>query len=299
MSWSPVVSRLGSVRIALQLQYLGAHFHGWQRQARHRSVQQVVEEAVASRAGHRAVIHGAGRTDTGVHAAGQVCHFDTQSPIPADQWRLVLNNCLPEDVAILASAPVEPDWHARFTAIWRRYRYLILNQQQPDVFWRPFSWHHRDPLDVKTMDYALQSIVGAHDLEAFRRAGSSRPHSWVTVQRVSCRRWGNLIGVEVQASGFLYRMMRLLVGALAYVGRHELTPLGFEHLWQSKDWTSLRSRYCAPPQGLCLVGVGYPQDPFAQVRSPDPELQPHPFTALGDRIPDPLPMVVPAIRTLD
>lgn len=281
-----------SERIALRVQYLGAQFHGWQRQARHRSVQQVLEEAVASRAGHFAVIHGAGRTDTGVHAAGQVCHFDTRSPIPCDQWRLVLNNCLPEDVAILVSTQVSPEWHARFSASWRRYRYLILNQQLPDVFWRPFSWHHRDPLDVKMMDYALQSIVGAHDLEAFRRAGSPRPHSWVTVQQVSCQQAGNLISVEVQASGFLYRMMRLLVGALAYVGRQELSPQGFEQLWQTKDWTSLRSRYCAPPQGLCLIGVGYPQDPFADVQQPDLKLHPNP-----DLTPTPLPIAAPCWLT--
>lgn len=266
-----------TVRIALELQYLGTHFYGWQRQSRHRSVQQALEEAIASRAHHPVVVHGAGRTDTGVHAAGQVGHFDTQSSIPPEHWRHVLNNCLPEDIAIRASTAVPPGWHARFSACWRQYRYLILNQQQPDVFWRLFSWHHRAPLDVKIMDYALQSIVGSHDLEAFRRSGSSRPHSWVTVEKVICQRVGNLISVDVRASGFLYRMMRLLVGSLAYVGRQELSPAGFEQLWQTKDWTSLRSRYSAPPQGLCLVGVGYPEDPFFETERLDRLTQPNPY----------------------
>ncbi|MDX2272320.1 MAG: tRNA pseudouridine(38-40) synthase TruA [Cyanobacteriota bacterium] len=249
-------------RIALKLQYLGTHFWGWQRQPRHRSVQAVLEEAIASRAHHPVVVHGAGRTDTGVHAGGQVAHFDTFSPIAADHWPEVLNNCLPADVAVLAASEVAQDWHARFSACWRRYRYLLFNQELPDVFWRPFSWHHRLPLNVSLMTAALQSLLGDHNLEAFRRAGSRRPHSWVRVDEVLCRQQEPLIWIEVQASGFLYRMMRLLMGALTVVGRGELTPEEFVQLWQQNDWSGARCRYSAPPQGLCLTGVGYPDDPF-------------------------------------
>ncbi len=252
-----------SKRIALKVQYLGTHFYGWQRQPRHRSVQGVLEGAILSRVDHSVVIHGAGRTDTGVHASGQVAHFDTVSPIPTLQWPVVLNNCLPTDVVVLAAADVDAEWHSRFTASSRRYRYLIFNQECPDVFWRPLSWHFRLPLDAQVMKSALESMIGAHSLEAFRLAGSSRPHSVVTVQAVSCIRHGPLITIEVQATGFLYRMMRLLVGALTFVGKHQLTAEGFKQLWQHNDWSALPARYSAPPQGLCLIHVGYPTDPFA------------------------------------
>jgi tRNA pseudouridine38-40 synthase len=165
-------------------------------------------------------------------------------------------------VAVLAAAGVPHDWHARFSALWRRYRYLILNQADPDVFWQNFCWHYPHPLDAGSMASALESILGNNNLEAFRRAGSKRPHSWVTVQEVACRRQGNLIAIDVQASGFLYRMMRLLVGALSFVGRGTLSPGEFGRVWQANDWSQVPSRYSAPPQGLCLTAIGYPTDPF-------------------------------------
>ncbi len=258
-----------SRRIALRIQYLGSRFCGWQRQAARRTVQGVLEEAIALRAGHPVALYGAGRTDTGVHAAGQVAHFDTTSGIPPTEWARVLNDCLPEDVVVLASAQVPDFWHARFSARWRRYRYLILNRELPDVFWRLFSWQVRWPLRVEPMADALHSLLGEHSLEAFRRRGSDRPHSRVHVQEVLCQRLGDLVSIEVQASGFLYRMMRLLVGSLEVVGRGELSPQQFVHLWQHNDWSQMRTRYSAPPQGLCLLDVGYAADPFGR-RFPHP-----------------------------
>lgn len=267
-------------RIALRVQYLGSTFHGWQRQAAHRSVQGVLEEAIASRAGHKVTVHGAGRTDAGVHAAGQVAHFDTTSTIR--DWSLVLNACLPEDVAVLAAAEVPNSWHARFSATRRRYRYLILNRERPDVFWRLFSWHVRWPLQVERMAEALNSLLGEHSLEAFRCTGSKRAHSTVQVQEVLCQRLGEMVSIEVQASGFLYRMMRLLVGSLQVVGRGELSPEGFVRLWQHNDWSQMRTRYSAPPQGLCLTDVGYAADPFGQLFAHSP-----PFWALPLAAPPP------------
>ncbi|MCF2972306.1 tRNA pseudouridine(38-40) synthase TruA [Synechococcus sp. Nb3U1] len=257
-------------RIALRVQYLGSAFHGWQRQAAHRSVQGVLEEAIASRAGHKVILHGAGRTDAGVHAAGQMAHFDTTSTIRPSDWSRVLNACLPEDVAVLASAEVPDSWHARFSATRRRYRYLILNRERPDVFWRLFSWHVRWPLQVERMSEALNSLLGEHSLEAFRCTGSKRAHSTVQVQEVLCQRLGEMVSIEVQASGFLYRMMRLLVGSLQVVGRGELSPEGFVRLWQQNDWSQMRTRYSAPPQGLCLTDVGYAADPFGQLFAHSP-----------------------------
>lgn len=271
-------------RIALRVQYLGSAFHGWQRQAGYRTVQGVLEEAIASRAGHKVTVYGAGRTDTGVHAAGQMAHFDTTSAIRPEDWSRVLNDCLPKDVVVLASTEVPSSWHARFSAIRRRYRYLILNRERPDVFWRLFSWHVRWPLHVERMAEALNSLLGEHSLEAFRCTGSDRANSIVQVQEVLCQRLGEMISIEVQASGFLYRMMRLLVGTLEVVGRGELSPEGFVRLWQHNDWSQMRTRYSAPPQGLCLVDVGYAMDPFGQLFAHSP-----PFWALPLAAPSPPP----------
>ncbi|MEN9202824.1 MAG: tRNA pseudouridine(38-40) synthase TruA [Thermostichus sp. DG_1_6_bins_120] len=273
-------------RIALRVQYLGSSFHGWQRQVAHRTVQGVLEEAIASRAGHEVTVHGAGRTDAGVHAAGQVAHFDTTSTIRPGDWSRILNACLPDDVVVLASVQVSDTWHARFSAIWRRYRYLILNREQPDVFWRLFSWHVRWPLQVERMSEALNSLLGEHSLEAFRCTGSQRAHSLVQVQEVLCQRLGEMISIEVQASGFLYRMMRLLVGSLQVVGRGELSPQEFVRLWQHNDWRLMRTRYSAPPQGLCLTDVGYVTDPFGQLFAHSP-----PFWALTASTPPFAPLI--------
>ncbi|MEM9154873.1 MAG: tRNA pseudouridine(38-40) synthase TruA [Cyanobacteria bacterium P01_F01_bin.33] len=247
-------------RIALKVQYLGTQFWGWQRQPRHRSVQGVLEDILASRVRHAVTIHGAGRTDTGVHACGQVAHFETDSPIPDDRWQDVLNRALPEDVAIATATRVESSWHARFSALWRRYRYAIWNEPQPNVFWRLFSWHQRCLLDEEAMASALKSLMGQHDLDVFRCSGSKRADSVVRIQKVRCWRVGPLVWIDVQASGFLYRMMRLLVGALAEVGLHRISTAQFEAMWRQK-----RSpiRYTAPACGLCLTGVGYERDPFA------------------------------------
>ena len=246
-------------RIALQVQYLGTDFFGWQRQPRHRSVQGDLEEAIARCSGQFSPISGAGRTDTGVHASAQVAHFDTHSPIPVERWAFALNNVLPTDIVIRQACAVTQDWHARFSATWRSYRYAIWNTHTPDVFWRLFSWHHRPSLAVGPMSEALQTLLGDNDLEVFRLSGSKRAHSRVQIQSVRCWRTGPLVWIDVKASGFLYRMMRLLVGALASVGMGTLSTAEFERMWRDRERPI---RFSVPPQGLCLTGVGYPSDPF-------------------------------------
>ncbi|PZD75218.1 tRNA pseudouridine synthase A [Acaryochloris thomasi RCC1774] len=257
-----------SKRIALVIQYLGTNFHGWQRQPNHRSVQAEIEQALKAITGCRIKLYGAGRTDSGVHAAAQVAHFETESPIPAHRWSNVLNKYLPVDIAIRGSAEVPKTWHARFSAQWRRYRYSLYTDPRPNLFLRPFTWHYYyKPLDVERMQAALAPMVGHHHLAAFHRAGSSRPHSWVDVQAAECRQAGQkdgysdaLVEIELQASGFLYGMMRLLVGMLVQVGRGVRSPESFTQIWQTEQREQVR--YAAPPQGLCLLRVGYPLFPF-------------------------------------
>jgi len=250
-----------SQRIALVIQYLGTHFHGWQRQPLRRTVQEDIETALEQVLGQPVRIHAAGRTDTGVHAAAQVAHFDAPTHIPAQRWMAILNSRLPEDVLIRASAAVSPSWHARFSAIWRRYRYTLYTDACPNLFVRPFTWHYYyEPLEERLMQAALDPLLGRHHLAAFHRAGSRRPHSWVDVQVAECRRQGAFLTIEVQASGFLYGMMRLLVGLLVQVGRGVRSPMSFTELWTSERREEVR--YAAPAQGLCLLRVGYPDFPF-------------------------------------
>ena len=248
-------------RVALVIQYVGTHFHGWQYQPRHRSVQQDIEQVLEQVLGQPVRLHAAGRTDSGVHAAAQVAHFDVQSTIPAHRWADILNSRLADDILIRASAAVPDTWHARFSASWRRYRYTLYTDARPNLFVRPFTWHYYyEPLNLEAIQAALSPLVGRHHLAAFHRAGSSRPHSWVDVMAAQCDRQGPFVAIEVQASGFLYGMMRLLVGLLVQVGRGLRSPLNFTEIWSTEQRDQVK--YAAPPQGLCLLRVGYPEFPF-------------------------------------
>ncbi|MCS6815272.1 MAG: tRNA pseudouridine(38-40) synthase TruA, partial [Cyanobacteria bacterium] len=136
-------------RVALVIQYVGTHFHGWQRQPNQRTVQEDLETTIATVLGHPVTVHAAGRTDTGVHAAAQVVHFDSTALIPPHRWADILNSRLPDDILVRASAPVPLDWHARFSACWRRYRYTLYTDATPNLFVRPFVWHYYyAPLDI-------------------------------------------------------------------------------------------------------------------------------------------------------
>lgn len=255
-------------RVALAIQYLGTGFHGWQRQPNARTVQEEIETAVSSVLQRSVPVVAAGRTDAGVHAAAQVAHFDATGPIPAHRWADVLNGRLPDDILIRCSAAVDGNWHARFSASWRRYRYTLYTDPQPNLFVRPFAWHYYyEPLDESLIQDALTPLIGCHHLSAFHRAGSNRKHSWVDVRVAQCHREGPFVYIEVQAKGFLYGMMRLLVGLLVQVGRGResksrlhLSPDRFTEIWTSERRD--RVKYAAPACGLCLLRVGYPNCPF-------------------------------------
>ncbi len=248
-------------RVALVIQYLGTDFHGWQRQSNKRSVQEEIEIVLSRVQERRVTLTGAGRTDSGVHAAAQVAHFEGSGSIPPEKWAAVLNTQLPKDILIRGSASVQPDWHARFTAIWRRYRYTIYTEPLPNLFVQPFSWHYYyAPLDESLIQSALTPLIGHHHLAAFHRANSGRSHSWVDVQAAECYRCGPFIYIEIQANGFLYGMVRLLVGLLVRVGRGMLDPEEFTALWSNERREEVK--YAAPAKGLCLLRVGYPESPF-------------------------------------
>lgn len=251
-------------RIALCLQYDGSAYCGWQRQPRDPSVQETLEAAIACLdpgGPGRAVA--AGRTDSGVHASGQVVHLDVAGPIPAERWSAALNGRLPPTIRVLAARPVPAQWHACFSATYRRYRYTIHNARTPNLFLAPWSWHrYRTRLDEGLMAQALDGMLGDHDFAAFERAGSSRSHSRTTLQEVRVEREGDLIRIELQASGFLYGMVRLVVGQLVAVAEGQLGLEAFEDRWRQRRRHEVKE--AAPPQGLCLLRVGYPRPVFPE-----------------------------------
>jgi tRNA pseudouridine38-40 synthase len=250
-------------RVALVIQYLGTHFHGWQRQKQQRTVQEEIETAIATILGYHVTLHGAGRTDAGVHAAAQVAHFDAISPIPAHKWAAVLNSYLPKDILIRASAGVGNCWHSRFSAAYRRYRYTIYTEDQPNLFVRPFSWHYYyAPLDESLIKAALKPLLGKHHLAAFHRAGSKRSHSWVEVQAAECRRSGPFIHIEIQADGFLYGMVRLLVGMVVQVGSSQRSLASFTELWKEERREEVK--HAALPKAYACCESAIQNFPFSQ-----------------------------------
>jgi tRNA pseudouridine38-40 synthase len=250
-------------RVALVIQYTGTNLCGWQKQFNGRTVQSEVEQAIAAVLGQPVNIYGAGRTDSGVHAAAQVAHFENPSVIPATRWAAVLNMRLPDDIVIRASAPVADDWHARFSALYRRYRYTIYTAKQPNLFVRPYTWHYyQEPLIVERIQAAVAPLLGTHHLAAFHRTDSGRSHSWVEIQDIGCDRLGDFVHIEIQANGFLYGMVRLLVGLLVQVGNGDLSVAEFTNIWQTEQRSLVR--HSAPAKGLCLLRVGYPDFPFPE-----------------------------------
>lgn len=248
-------------RVALVIQYLGSGFHGWQRQPNQRTVQEEIEKAIAQVMHQPVTLHGAGRTDTGVHAAAQVAHFTAVGPIPAERWATILNSLLPDDILIRGSAAVPSNWHARFSALWRRYRYTLYTDKRPNLFVKPLSWHYyHNPLQESCIQAALKPMIGHHHLAAFHRAGSARKHSWVDIQAAECIRRDQFLHLEIQANGFLYGMVRLLVGMLVEVGIGKRSPEEFTDLWVNQRREEVK--YAAPAQGLCLLRVGYREFPF-------------------------------------
>ena len=272
-------------RIALSLQYEGSAFCGWQRQRQGTSVQSVLEDAIAQLDQHRPVqTFAAGRTDAGVHAAGQVVHFDSSGPIPASRWAPALNGRLPGTIRVREAVERPLNWHACYSATYRRYRYSIYNGRRPNLFLTPWTWHrYHARLDDQLMVEALEGLLGTHDFGAFMRAGSRRAHARTTIQDVSLERQGDLVSVEIQASGFLYGMVRLLMGQVVAVGEHRLSLASFERRWRERRRSEVKDS--APAQGLCLLRAGYEEPIFSKGGWYD--CQPRYFLATEDPPPDP------------
>ncbi|MEF3366365.1 tRNA pseudouridine(38-40) synthase TruA [Methylocystis sp. 9N] len=244
-------------RFALTIEYDGAPFVGWQRQANGVSVQQRLEEAVAAiNGGARAIVHGAGRTDAGVHALGQVAHVDLVRNWRADRLRDALNAHLkPDPIAALSARRVGEDFEARFSAIRRHYCYIIDNRRAPLALALGRAWHVKRPLDAEAMHAAAQALVGRFDFTTFRASECQANSPIRTLERLDVRREGERIEIETCARSFLHNQVRSIAGSLEHVGSGKWRAEDLVAALHAKD--RARCGQVAPPHGLYLVAVDY------------------------------------------
>lgn len=243
------------MRIALGLEYDGAGFSGWQSQPGGRTVQDALEAALAQVAGQPVRVICAGRTDAGVHALGQVVHFDSEVARPLSAWVRGVNAHLPSAAAVRWARGVAADFHARFSAISRSYRYVLLNRsERPGLFAGKVGWCHR-PLDIEAMREAAACLVGEHDFSSFRAAECQAKSPVKLMRRFEIVRAEDFVLFDCQANAFLHHMVRNLVGALVYVGMGRLSPGGFAALLAARD--RKRAPPTFAPDGLYLTGVEY------------------------------------------
>ena len=241
--------------LRLLLEYDGTDFHGWQRQPGLRTVQGCLEDGVRAMTGESVLVRGAGRTDAGVHAAGQVANLTLEARIPESGLLRGLNSNLPADVAVLDVQQVAPEFDARFSARGKVYRYRIWNHLVRAPLHARTTWHCRSVLDLAAMRAAAERLCGEHDFRAFRAADCERRTTVRVVRRLDVERQGALLTIEVEATAFLKNMVRILVGTLVDLGRGKLEPAAIARMLSTGDRKA--GGVTAPPQGLTLVRVMY------------------------------------------
>ena len=243
------------MRIALGIEYDGSRFLGWQRQPGGGTVQDALEGALTTIAAVPVAVTCAGRTDRGVHALGQVVHFDTEARRPDLAWVRGVNAVLPDSVAVLWSSRVRSEFHARFSARLRTYRYVLLNRAvRPALAARHAGWCHA-PLDVEAMRAAAALLLGEQDFSAFRSADCQAATAVRTLYALDIERRGERIDFVLRANAFLHHMVRNLVGTLVYIGRHKQPPEWAREVLNSRDRARAAPTFAAA--GLYLEAVEY------------------------------------------
>lgn len=244
------------MKIALGVEYDGSGYFGWQRQQHVVSVQQKIEEALTQVANETISVFCAGRTDTGVHATGQVIHFETNAQRAIGAWTMGVNANLPANIAIKWAKIVDESFHARFSAQARRYRYIIYNAPYRSAILNRGVTHHYQPLDVKLMHQAGQYLLGEQNFSAFRAAQCQSLSPWRNIHHVIVSRYDQYVVVDIQANAFLHHMVRNIVGSLLQVGNGSKPITWIRDLLLSEDRTQAAAT--AKPDGLYLVEVIYP-----------------------------------------
>ena len=259
-------------RIQLTVEYDGTNYAGWQRQSNALAVQQVIEEALSRLTGERVVVHGASRTDAGVHALGQCAHFDTNSRIPGEKFSYAVNTMLPPDIRIRRSQDAPEGFHARFSARGKRYRYQFYDAPHAGALNRLTHAHSIYPLDDRLMGLEAGALLGAHDCSAFAASGSAVRDTVRTIWRADISRSGNDVTLIVEGNGFLYNMVRIIAGTLRDIGSGKLQPGALSKAIETGDRLDLG--VTAPAHGLTLMEVFYTLPDTGGIPVPAKEVDP-------------------------
>lgn len=241
--------------ILIEIEYDGSNYCGWQVQTNGATIQQKIEEAIENLTGEKLRINGAGRTDAGVHAFGQTATFQTATSIPPTAISKSLNPRLPDDISIISSKEVPSDFHARFSAKGKIYRYVIFNRQQRSPFQDKKSFRYGKSIDIEAMQSAANHFIGTKDFRAFMAAGSSVIDTTRTIYRLEVRNEGQMIFIETEGNGFLYNMVRIIAGTLLECGEGKINPEAVSSIIDSLDREN--AGRTLPGYGLYLVKVIY------------------------------------------
>lgn len=243
--------------LKLIIEYEGTHLCGWQRQDNGPTVQQHLEDAIRVMTREDTQLLGASRTDSGVHAIGQVASFKTMRDISPFGFRRGINTSVPPSIAVRSIEEVHEGFHPRFDAIGKHYRYTVLNRSPPSPTRRAHSWHRAQPLDLDAMRAAAQVLLGEHDFAAFRAAGCGAATTNRRIDRIDFERTGDEVTIDVWGNAFLRNMVRILAGCLVDAGQGRLSPKELERVMDSRD--RREAGQTAPAQGLTLIEVFYPR----------------------------------------
>jgi tRNA pseudouridine38-40 synthase len=253
------------MRIALCVEYNGTNYSGWQRQSHASSVQQALEKALTVVAAHPVTVQCAGRTDAGVHGTGQIVHFDTHSVRKLAAWTMGANANMPKDIAVRWAKEVPDEFHARFTATARRYRYVIFNSALRPAILASGVSHYHGELDADKMHQGGQYLLGENDFSSFRAAHCQSRSPWRNIHHLSVSRHGCYVIIDIKANAFVHHMVRNIAGSLIEVGRLEREPEWMD--WLLKEKNRSLAGATAKADGLYLVDVDYPEE-FELPRSP-------------------------------
>lgn len=246
--------------VVLRIEYDGGAYVGWQRQPNGVSVQQRLEEALAQVSGQPVSLQSSGRTDAGVHARAMVAHFEVARPLPLEAYVYGVNRYLPRDIAVSSAQFASEDFHARFSAVRKWYRYSLYLAPIRSPLRERYNWHLKSPLDLYLMREAAQYFVGEHDFSAFRATGCSARTTVRRIDSIDLTEDGEQLHVDLWGSGFLRHMVRLMVGALVQVGSGKRVPADIGRMLTGGNLDA--NRLSAPAHGLCLVQVEYPPELF-------------------------------------
>lgn len=243
--------------IKLLIEYDGTNYSGWQKQINSniRTIQGTIEECLNEITGEEIDLIGCSRTDAGVHAKGFVANFNTESRIPGDKFKYVINRLLPEDIIISDSQEIDMNFHARYSCIGKRYIFKILNREWPSPVLRNYTYHFKGKLDVESMNKAAQYLIGKHDFTSFKSSGSSVKSSVRTIMDAELYSVEDLVVFGISGDGFLYNMVRIIVGTLIEVGIGKRAPEDIITILEAKD--RRKAGASAPARGLYLDEVFY------------------------------------------